>query len=121
MKRVHAMIAGIFLIIGAVYVYAANQYNWGTSTGGAWSTPDDTATTVGQPLQIGASGGAVAQAGGAALSMWPRTLAQLNALTPSTTGQIAFCSNCNTTSLVISSGTSVGAWVAASSATVHAI
>lgn len=46
------------------------------------------------------------------------TLAQLNALTPATTGQIVFCSNCASESICISSGsTAVGQFVAISSAT----
>lgn len=106
-KNIHIAVGFLFI---AGIVYAGNQYNWGTSTGGAWSTPDDTVTTVGQPLQIGASGGAVAIAGGAPLSIWPRTLAQIQVLTPGTTGQIAFCSNCTNTPLVISTGVASGSW-----------
>ncbi len=49
------------------------------------------------------------------------TLAQLNALTPSTTGQMAYCSNCVNTTIVISSGIGANAWVNASSPTVSAI
>lgn len=46
------------------------------------------------------------------------TLAQLNALTPSTTGQIAFCSNCASSSVCVSSGsTAPQQFVAISSAT----
>lgn len=44
------------------------------------------------------------------------TLAQLNALTASATGQIVYCSNCVNSQLCVSSGTlGVGAWVAVSS------
>lgn len=110
MKKQILIVAGL-LFVASIIVYAGNQYNWGTSTGGAWVTPDDTATTVGQPLQIGASGGAVAVAGGAALSLFPRTLAQILVLTPGTTGQVLFCSNCTNTPVVVSTGIGQGAWV----------
>lgn len=46
------------------------------------------------------------------------TLTQLNALTPATTGQIVFCSNCTSSSLCVSSGSvAAGSFVAISSAT----
>jgi len=118
MKLKNSYFALAFVLVAFGVVYAGNQWNWGTSTGGAWSTPDDTTATVGQPIQVGASGGAQVVAGGAPLSIWPRTLAQLTVLTPGTTGQIAYCSNCTQTPLVISSGTTVGAWVAVSSSTI---
>ncbi len=118
------LVAVVALALGFIghelYSSAGNQYNWGTQYGGAWSTPNDAVTTVGQVIQIGPSGGAVAVAGGYPTSVFPRTLAQLNALTPGTTGQIAFCSDCTYTKLVISSGTGTGAWVNVSSSTVHA-
>lgn len=45
---------------------------------------------------------------------WQRTLAQLNALTASTTGQIIACSDCTTAAICISSGSvSAGSWVVA--------
>lgn len=111
MKFKNSHIFAGFAILALLGVsYAANQYNWGTSTGGGWSTPDDTATSAGQILQIGASGGAVVVAGGAPASVWPRTLAQILALTPGTTGQIAACTNCTNTMLVISTGVGAGQW-----------
>lgn len=43
------------------------------------------------------------------------SLAQLNQLTPATTGQVAFCNNCVNSNVCVSSGLIVGAWVAVSS------
>lgn len=48
---------------------------------------------------------------------WPRTIAQLNTLTPGATGQIVLCSDCARSAVCVSSGShptnSVGAWVVA--------
>ena len=44
---------------------------------------------------------------------WQRTIAQLNGLIASTTGQFVFCSDCISSSLCVSSGTLTGAWVVA--------
>lgn len=41
----------------------------------------------------------------------PRTLAQINALTPGVTNQIVVCTDCTRTALCISSGILRGAWV----------
>lgn len=106
MKKLMLAAVGILFLAGSVH--AANQYNWGTSTGGAWSTPDDTTATVGQVLQIGTAGGATVKAGGAPLSLYPQTKAQLLALTPGTTGQIAYCSDCTNTFVVVATGTASG-------------
>lgn len=38
------------------------------------------------------------------IGLYSRTLAQLQALTPSTTGQIFYCSNCTQTPVCVSSG-----------------
>jgi len=45
---------------------------------------------------------------------WPKTIAQLNALTSGTTGQIVSCTDCTKSGICISSGTTApGAWVVA--------
>lgn len=41
---------------------------------------------------------------------YSRTLTQLNALAASTTGQMAFCSNCTMSPICISSGIAAGSW-----------
>jgi hypothetical protein len=56
-----------------------------------------------------------------ALTLYSRTIAQLNALAPGTTGQIVFCSNCAQSGICVSSGVVAGAWVVpTSTATVPA-
>lgn len=45
------------------------------------------------------------------IALYSRTIAQLNALTPSTTGQIAYCSDCVQSAICVSSGIVVGSWV----------
>lgn len=57
MKKLNTLVALGFVAIASVVVYAGNQYNWGNSTGGSWSTPDDTTVTASQVLSIGTSGG----------------------------------------------------------------
>lgn len=69
--------------------------------------------------------GDVAQAGGlsvgAAILPWPRTIAQINALTSGTTGQVVVCSDCVFTKICVSSGTvSPGAWTLTQSTAVTA-
>lgn len=129
-KYFNMMTLGLLLgaSLTAAVVYAGNQYNWATSTGGAWSTPDDTLAAKNSVLQIGASGGAsvvtvssmnipgTLQLNFQGAGILPGlTIVQLAALTPGTTGQIAFCNNCTISRLVVSSGVTVGAWVAVSS------
>ena len=58
----------------------------------------------------------------APLSPFSRTAAQILALTPTTTGQMVFCSNCSGWNgskggVCTSSGVAVGSWIAISSAT----
>lgn len=137
-----ALIVG--LIIGAfvykAYATTGTQYNWGTSLGGSWVTPDDTAVMTNQVLQIGSNSStgypsviastnvtilgtlnvtststftsSITVRG--SISLPPATgltIAQLSALTPTTTGQIVFCTNCVNTLLVISTGsTTAGQW-----------
>lgn len=109
MKRTLSLLTLVLAFAGACY--AGTQYNWGTSFGGGWLTPDDTAVVVGQPVQVTGTGTAALQAGGAPLTLYSRTLAQIGALTPATTGQILFCSNCTNTPVVVSTGSTVrGQW-----------
>lgn len=53
-------------------------------------------------------------------SIGAKTTTQLNALTPDTTGELLYCSDCTKTIVCVSSGShptnSVGAWVAISTA-----
>lgn len=51
-----------------------------------------------------------------------KTLAQINTYTPTSKGQLVYCSDCVSNSLCVSSGTARGAWVIISSGTnVHCI
>jgi len=47
------------------------------------------------------------------LKLWPRTLAQVNALAPSEAGLFISCSDCTRATVCVSSGTGTGAWVIA--------
>lgn len=50
----------------------------------------------------------------AALVPWPRTIAQLGALIPGTTGQLVVCSDCIRSAICLSSGSvKAGSWVIA--------
>jgi hypothetical protein len=121
MKKVWVALAVVVCLGVGIKLFAGagNQFNWGTQNGGAWATPDDSKTTVGQVLQIGASGGAVVVASGLPLALPSYTLTQLNALTPGTTGQIAFCSNCVVGIAISSGSTAAGQWVTPASSTTH--
>lgn len=57
----------------------------------------------------------------APVSLWSRTLTQINTLTPTTTGQILYCSNCANSQVCVSSGILAGAWVAVSSGTTSGV
>lgn len=134
-KYIPSLIIG--LVLGAIafkaYATTGVQYNWGTSLGSSWSTPDDTAVMKNQVLQIGANGtasvvastnvvipGTLSVTGTSAFTttatfsggyfMGAFTITQLQALTPTASGQFEFCSNCTITPLVFSTGTAVAAW-----------
>lgn len=94
-------------------IYAGTQYNWGTSGGGAWQTPDDTQTKSGQALQIGTSGTIVTNTTTLPLGLPVASSTTINGLTPNTTGQIIYCNTCVTNNaLCVSTGTSnSGQWV----------
>lgn len=89
--------------IGAIS-YAATQYNWGTSTGGSWITPDETATTPNAFVVVTSTVPPVMVATG---QPWlqSRTITQINAATATAVGQLVFCSNCITSPICISTGT----------------
>ncbi len=119
MKKMYVLCAAIIVSSIAV-VYAGNQYNWGTSNGGAWVTPDDTKTTAGQVLQVSANGGATVAAASTPLAIFAGSSVTINALTPATTGQLVFLLNGGTFNnvLCISSGsTNSSQWVLVQSTT----
>ena len=59
-------------------------------------------------------GGTLTVTGASTLSApfkpYSRTIAQLNALAPSSVGTFVFCSNCTRSALCVSTGTAAGAW-----------
>lgn len=92
MKKLIPMLVVGLIVIGVAY--ASNQYNWGTSTGGSWSTPDDTTVKAGAALQIGSGGGAnVITSGSYPLGIPVTSTQTLVALTPPNTGYIAMVTN----------------------------
>ncbi len=54
---------------------------------------------------------------GGALFLWPRTKAQLNAITPSVLGQTYMCSDCVPAKIVVSTGTGIANFAAAGGGT----
>jgi hypothetical protein len=114
MKKLYTLVAAFMLVGGIVFtVSAGGQYNWGTSTGANWGTPDDTTIQLGQALVVTSSVPfpSVGTSSTTALGLGSFTLAQLNAATPRFLGQIAYCSNCTNTMLVVSTGVSTaGSW-----------
>ena len=52
-------------------------------------------------------------------SLYSRTLAQINSVTPTSAGQLIYCSDCVNSAVCVSSGTGKGAYVASSSPLVH--
>lgn len=104
--RQNAVIAAIFGVFAIVSVYAGTQYNWGTSTGQNWVTPDDTALTPNTFLVIQSTTGNIAPTVTTTGQPWlqSRTIAQINVTTATAVGQLVFCSNCTQSAVCISSG-----------------
>lgn len=136
MKRYLLGAVAVLLMLGGYKVFADGNY--------AGATPGPVVGATGQnysypSAQAPAPGGILVQNGpSGTLFNWSNTvnttttsltsnqfpalpiltLAQLQALIPSTTGQIAFCSNCVSESVCVSSGsTAVNQFVAISSGT----
>lgn len=112
MKKL-ALFAGVFMLSGlAIIAMAGTQYDWANGNGGKFITPDPTNIQVGQALLIGSTiYPEVRPSSTTALGIASFTLAQLNASIPTIAGQIAYCSNCTNTILVVSSGTTTaGSW-----------
>ena len=112
MKKV--MFAVSYIVLAAGLAYAGTQYNWGTSNGASWVTPDDTTVQLGQALVVTSSVPypTVGTSSNTAMGIMSKTTAQLKAYTPTFVGQIAYCSDCTNTILVVSTGTSIDSWAA---------
>lgn len=111
------LFVGLTLMLVVSSVYAGTQYNWGTSTGANWITPDNTAIVPGQPVIVGSTTTypTVITSTAAALSLGAQTITQINAMTPLFFGQIVGCSNCTATPICVSTGTGTGAFTAVAS------
>lgn len=117
---VSAIVLCLGLMVYKAKAGAGNQYNWGTQNGSSWVTPDDSRTTAGQVLQIGASGGATVVAAATPLTILSGSSVTINALTPATTGQLVFmlAGGLQNNVLCISTGsTSSSQWALVSSTT----
>lgn len=55
------------------------------------------------------------------VGLWQRSLTQLSTLTPGTTGQLVYCTNCTSSQICVSSGIGNAAWVAISSGVSNAV
>lgn len=96
----------VFSVISFVCIkklHAAIQYNWGTSTGGSYQTPDDTTNKTNQFLQIGA--GSQVIVANSTPTINATTLAVVNASTPTSVGQFVFILDAVSSSLCVSTTT----------------
>lgn len=124
MKSLKAvLLSSVALVLLSGLVYAG--VNWSTVTGGAWYTPNDATATAGQPIVIGSGGGANAVASSTAsvsalIITNSYNLAYINALTPSATGQIVFCTNCTMSPVCISTSVVAPAFTVIASTGVNA-
>lgn len=75
------------------------------------STSGCSAVSNGYDYQCSNDSSAPAVSYAAPVGLYSRTLTQINALLPSTTAQIVYCSNCVNSSVCVSSGILTGAWV----------
>lgn len=113
MKKV--LIAACVMIGMFAIVYAGNQYNWGTSNGTSWITPDDTAIHIGDVLVITATSpyAAVGISSTQPLGITPMNIGTINVTTPTRAGLLVYCQDCSTTFLCVSSGsTNPTMWMA---------
>lgn len=78
-----------------------------------------TPVSNGYDYQNSTDSGAPSITASAPVTLFSRTLTQINALTPVSTGQILYCSNCVNSQVCVSSGVLTGAWVDISSGTVQ--
>lgn len=110
------LLASLFVVLAGVSLYAANQYNWGTSNGNSWQTPNDATVTPNQFLVIGATDSVnpIVKAVSEPI-LYSRTLAQILATVPDAAGQLVVCSNCTNAAICVSTGTGTGAFVLATS------
>lgn len=106
------LLASLFLVIAGIS-YAANQYNWGTSNGNSWQTPNDATVLPNQFIVVGATDSvnpiikAVSEP-----ALYSQTVSQITTSTASFTGEIVFCSDCVASPICVSTGsTNANQWV----------
>lgn len=101
MKKLVYSVLAVYAVTSGSYVFAACLADSGICY-------ENGQTTLSSPKISNLSAG-----------LMSKTLAQINALTPSAAGEMVYCSNCVNSGVCISSGTGVGAYVSNSSPTVH--
>lgn len=112
-----AVVVGMFGFMSFV-VRAGTQYNWGTSTGANWITPDNTTLQYGQALVVTSTNpAAVGTSSTTPMGIGSFTITQINASTPTSLGQIVFCNNCTQTLLCVSTETATAFGFAAVTST----
>ncbi len=116
MKKSLALAVIVMGLMSAV-AYAGTQYNWGTSTGANWITPDNLNIQQGQALVIGSTSPypSVTTSSTTPLGLGGFTIAQINSLVPTMVGQIVYCSNCTSTPVCVSTITAAQGFAAISS------
>lgn len=114
MKKMLINLLPVIVILTSIaIVYAGNQYNWGTSTGANWVTPDDTTLVKNQVLVVGSTTPYPALINtttmtAVSVGFVSLSSAAINTLTPNTTGQVVFCNTCIISPLCVSTGVAVG-------------
>lgn len=106
------LIAALAIVALASVAAMAGHY---TETLPPASAYGSTPVSNGYDYQNSTDSGAPSITAAAPVSLYSRTIAQLNSLTPVTTGQIVYCNNCTIATICVSSGVLTGAWVVVSS------
>lgn len=106
MKKLLMFVVAAVMIGVVGVIYAGTQYNWGTSTGSNWITPDNTNIQSGQILVIGSTVPypSVTTSSTTAAALGGFTIAQIQQSTPTIVGAILYCSDCTATPVCVSTG-----------------
>ena len=118
-KVILALLAGVFIAAG--YVYATNDSIQSLHVNGTevWRIDEEGDVTAAGSITAPDITATDDVSVGGEFNMWSRTLAQINALTPTAAGRMVFCSDCTRSSVCISTGTGTGAWAIAVSTGVN--
>ena len=114
MKKIIVVVSYIsYIALSLGLAYAGTQYNWANGNGGAFITPDPTTMQLGQALVVGSTiYPEIRVSSNNAVGLMVKTIAQLKAYTPTSVGQLAYCSDCVNTPVVVSSDVVVNSWEA---------